>query len=210
MSDDTNIIEETVNRQGDETVNPEAAPEEEPFAVNNTTVTDEMNKAVLTRVMKGPIITNTCMIILGLFSEGFSALVNALLGKRMFSTANIVELSVGLLLIVLGVYGLISVRRYINNAVRSASETVARRKTSFYKDKFTVEIAFEETEVNLDYFSKMKQTKTLLIFYFKGYQTRSDVYFVAKEGFENESQLEAVVSFFNDKSKTANRKKTKQ
>ena len=111
MSDDTNIIEETVNRQGDETVNPEAAPEEEPFAVNNTTVTDEMNKAVLTRVMKGPIITNTCMIILGLFSEGFSALVNALLGKRMISTANIVELSVGLLLIVLGVYGLISVRR---------------------------------------------------------------------------------------------------
>lgn len=180
---------------------------EEPYAVNNTAVTDEMNKTVLTRVMRGPLLVNTMMIAAGLVFIGIIFLISGLVGKSPWSNSYALELILCSVMVIFGSYGYLSVKKYIKKSVSGASQSAVRRKTYFYSDKLVVDIAFEETEVEIAKFVKMKETKTLLILFFKGENNRTEVFFVAKDGFENEAQRDAVVTFFSKKPKTAKEKK---
>lgn len=201
MKGPDDIDREGVNRVTDSKTQVDARTElnEIPYAVNTTFVTDDMNDAVLTRVMRGPIVLNMLMVVAGILFVAMAMRINLVLNGNNWTSATSLEIIISVGMIIFGIIGLVSAIRYIVRSVNKATDQTVRRVSAFYRDRIVVKYAFDETVVSFENFYKMKTTRKLIIFMFRDDRNSAEVFFVAKNGFWDQQQKKAVMTFFSNK-----------
>ncbi len=199
-------LEENMETEVPEKNTENGIPEELPYAVNTTQITDEINKKAVTRMMRKLFVMNLLMILGGIASGALLAVICLLRDPAGFEGFDIVQLVICILLAVMGVLGLVSAANTVKTTVKNAPDRNSVRKTSFYDGCFLVETGEETALVPVSGFVKMVRYGDLLLFYFKpeGDSGRTEVFFVSKEGFEDESQAEKVLETFGKKKKRKN------
>ena len=201
MKGPDDIDREGVNRVTDSNAQVDARTElnEIPYAVNTTFVTDDMNDAVLTRVMRGPIVLNMLMVVAGILFVAMAMRINLVLNGNNWTSATSLEIIISVGMIIFGIIGLVSAIRYIVRSVNKATDQTVRRVSAFYRDRIVVKYAFDETVVSFENFYKMKTTRKLIILIFRDDRNSAEVFFVAKNGFWDQQQKKAVMTFFSNK-----------
>lgn len=201
MKGPDDIDREGVNRVTDSNAQVDARTElnEIPYAVNTTFVTDDMNDAVLTRVMRGPIVLNMLMVVAGILFVAMAMRINLVLNGNNWTSATSLEIIISVGMIIFGIIGLVSAIRYIVRSVNKATDQTVRRVSAFYRDRIVVKYSFDETVVSFENFYKMKTTRKLIILMFRDDRNSAEVFFVAKNGFWDQQQKKAVMTFFSNK-----------
>ena len=201
MKGPDDIDREGVNRVTDSNAQVDARTElnEIPYAVNTTFVTDDMNDAVLTRVMRGPIVLNMLMVVAGILFVAMAMRINLVLNGNNWTSATSLEIIISVGMIIFGIIGLVSAIRYIVRSVNKATDQTVRRVSAFYRDRIVVKYTFDETVVSFENFYKMKTTRKLIILMFRDDRNSAEVFFVAKNGFWDQQQKKAVMTFFSNK-----------